>query len=62
MTSTDAILHMEFIDGTTQSIHLTPTKHSYQIPAEPSSLHIISTYTWLISVSLFTPTQELIEQ
>lgn len=46
-TNTDVLLRMEFIDGTSQSVHLTPAKHSYQIPAEASSLQIIGTYTWL---------------
>ena len=46
-TSTDVLLRMEFIDGTSQSIHLTPTNHSILVPAKPSSFQIIATYTWL---------------
>lgn len=44
-TSTDVILHLEFINGVSQSAQLTPTKSSYTIPAEASALQIISTYT-----------------
>lgn len=44
-TSTDVILHLEFINGVSQSAQFTPTKNSYTIPTEASSLQIISTYT-----------------
>lgn len=44
-TSTDVILQLDFINGTSQSAQLTPTKNSYTIPAEASSLQIVSTYT-----------------
>ncbi len=44
-TSTDVILHLEFINGVSQSAQLTPTKNSYTIPTEASSLQIINTYT-----------------
>jgi len=45
LTSTDVILHLEFINGVSQSAQLTPTKNSYTIPTEASSLQIINTYT-----------------
>ena len=44
-TNTDVILHLEFINGASQSEQLTPTKNTYTIPAEASSLQIVSTYT-----------------
>jgi hydrogenase/urease accessory protein HupE len=44
-TSTDVILQLEFISGVSQSTQLTPTKNSYTVPAEASSLQIVSTYT-----------------
>lgn len=47
MTNTDVLLHMEFSDGRSESAHLTPTRHSYRIPASSSSLQIAMTYTWL---------------
>ena len=46
-TNTDVLLRLEFIDGTSQSVLLTPSKRSFQVPAEASSLQIIGTYTWL---------------
>ena len=46
-TNTDVLLRLEFIDGASQSVLLTPAKHSYQISAEASSLQIMGTYTWL---------------
>jgi len=46
-TNTDVLLRIEFVSGTSLSAHLTPTKRSYQIPAEVSSLQIMATYTWL---------------
>ncbi len=46
-TNTDVLLHLEFINGTSQSVQLTPTRRFYQIPVEASSLQIVSTYTWL---------------
>lgn len=46
-TSTDLLLRLELLNGTSQSILLTPTKTSYQIPQEASSLQIVKTYTWL---------------
>ena len=46
-TNTDVLLRLEFIDGSSQSVLLTPTKESFRIPATASSLQIISTYTWL---------------
>jgi hypothetical protein len=46
-TNTDVLLRLEFIDGRSQSILLTPRQESFKIPANASSLQIISTYTWL---------------
>jgi len=46
-TSTDVLLRLEFIDGTSQSVLLTPTKETFRIPARPGSLQIVITYTWL---------------
>jgi len=46
-TSTDVLLRLEFINGTSQSVQLTPANRSYQVPAEASSLQIANTYTWL---------------
>jgi len=43
--NTDVLLRLEFINGTSQSVQLTPTKTSYQIPAVASSLQIVNTYT-----------------
>ena len=45
-TSTDVLLHLEFINGTSQSLQLTPANHSYRVPAEASSFQVASTYTW----------------
>jgi hydrogenase/urease accessory protein HupE len=46
-TNTDVLLRLEFIDGTSQSVLLTPTKETFNIPASATSLQIIGTYTWL---------------
>jgi hydrogenase/urease accessory protein HupE len=46
-TNTDVLLRLEFFDGASQSVLLTPTKESFKIPAAASSLQIITTYTWL---------------
>lgn len=46
-TNTDVLLRMEFNNGNSQSIALTPTKNSYQVPAVASPLQIVGTYTWL---------------
>ena len=46
-TNTDVLLRLEFSEGASLSAHLTPTKRSYQISAEASSIQIIATYTWL---------------
>ncbi len=45
LTSTDVLLHLEFISGTSQSAQLTPAKRAYKIPAVASSLQIARTYT-----------------
>ena len=47
LTRTDVLLRLELMDGTSQSVQLTPTSNSYQIQAEASSLQIVGTYTWL---------------
>jgi hydrogenase/urease accessory protein HupE len=47
LTNTDVLLRLEFMDGTSQSVRLTPSERSFHIPAEASSLQIIRTYTWL---------------
>jgi len=44
-TNTEVILHLEFIDGNSQSAQFTPTKNSYTILAEASSLQVVTTYT-----------------
>jgi len=46
-TNTDVLLRLEFLDGSSQSVLLTPTSESFKIPEQPDSLQIISTYTWL---------------
>ena len=46
-TNTDLLLRLEFLNGTSQSSLLTPTKTSYTIPQEASSFQIVKTYTWL---------------
>jgi len=46
-TSTDVLLRLEFINGTSQSVLLTPAKNTFDIPAEATNLQIIGTYTWL---------------
>lgn len=45
--STDVLLRLEFINGGSQSVQLTPVNHSYQVQAEASSMQIVNTYTWL---------------
>ena len=46
-TNTDLLLRLEFINGTSQSVLLTPAKTSYEIPKEASNLQVVTTYTWL---------------
>jgi hydrogenase/urease accessory protein HupE len=46
-TQTNVLLHLEFMNNTSQSIQLTPTNTSYQIPAVASSLQVAATYTLL---------------
>ena len=46
-TNTDVLLRMEFMEGASQSVRLTPAQPSFQIPEEASSLQIIRTYTGL---------------
>ena len=46
-TNTDVLLRLEFLDGTSRSVLLTPSKESFTIPSAASSSQIITTYTWL---------------
>ncbi len=46
-TNTDVLLRIEFANGSSQSILLTPARNSFQIPVEASNRQIIGTYTWL---------------
>ncbi|HED16049.1 MAG TPA: HupE/UreJ family protein, partial [Gammaproteobacteria bacterium] len=47
MTNTDVLVRLEFINGTSQSVLLTPSNSTFQVPAEASSQQIMATYTWL---------------
>lgn len=47
LTSTDVLLHLEFNNGASQSVQLTPANHSYHVQADVSSMQIVNTYTWL---------------
>ncbi len=46
-TNTDLLLRLEFLNGTSQSVLLSPTNNSYNVPKAASSLQVIETYTWL---------------
>jgi hydrogenase/urease accessory protein HupE len=46
-TNTDVLLRLEFINGVSQTVLLTPDKTAYTIPTIASKLQIITTYTWL---------------
>ena len=46
-TNTDLLLRLEFLNGTSQSVLLSPTNNSYKVPKVASSLQVIETYTWL---------------
>jgi len=46
-TSTDVLLRVEFINGSSQSVLLTPSNNTFNIPAHASNLQIAGTYTWL---------------
>jgi len=59
-TSTDVLLRLEFIDGTSQSVLLTPTKESFDIPARQGSLEIAATYTWLGITHILTGMDHLL--
>jgi len=59
-TNTDVLLRLEFIDGTSQSVLLTPTKESFTIPAKPGSWQIIATYTWLGITHILTGVDHLL--
>lgn len=44
---TNVLLHLSFINNSSQTVQLTPTQTAYQVPAIASSLQIVSTYTAL---------------
>jgi hydrogenase/urease accessory protein HupE len=46
-SNTDALVHLEFLDNTSQSVQLTPVNNSYTVNATASSWQIVRTYTWL---------------
>ena len=46
-TRTDLLLRLEFLDKSSQSIILTPTKRSYKVLKSASSFQVAKTYTWL---------------
>lgn len=46
-SNTDVLLRLEFVNGVSQSVLLTPTSYTFQIPAEASSSQVIGTYTVL---------------
>lgn len=46
-TSTDLLLRLEFINGTSQSELLSPIKTCYVVPKAVSSSQVIRTYTWM---------------
>jgi hydrogenase/urease accessory protein HupE len=46
-TNTDVLLRIEFINGTSRSVLLTPSDNTFNVPAHASSLQIAETYTWL---------------
>jgi hydrogenase/urease accessory protein HupE len=46
-SNTDVLVHLEFLDNTSQSVQLTPVNNSYTVNATASSWQIVRTYTWL---------------
>lgn len=46
-TNTDVLLRVEFINGTSRSVLLTPTDNTFNVPAHASDLQVAVTYTWL---------------
>lgn len=46
-TNTDVLLRLEFNNGISQSVLLTPSNPSFRVPAEASAGQVIGTYTWL---------------
>jgi hydrogenase/urease accessory protein HupE len=46
LTSTDVLLRLEFLNGNSQSVQLTPAKRTYRVQAETSSMQVVNTYTW----------------
>ncbi len=46
-TNTDVLVRLEFANGVSQSVLLTPADSSFRIPAQASSSQVISTYTML---------------
>jgi len=47
LTQTDVLLRVDYLDGSASNQRLTPTEPSVVIPARPSSLEVIRTYTVL---------------
>lgn len=52
-TNTDVLIRLEFLNNTSQSVLLTPSKTSYTIEKEASSYQIVKTYTWLGITHIF---------
>ena len=46
-SNTDVLVHLEFLDNTSQSVQLTPVNNSYTVSTTASPWQIIHTYTWL---------------
>lgn len=46
-TNTDVLLHLEFLDKTSQTVQLTPVNNSYTVTASASTWQIVRTYTGL---------------
>ena len=47
VTSTEVLLRLEFSNGISHSVQLTPANRTYKIPAEASPWQVVSTYTLL---------------
>lgn len=46
-TNTDVLLRLEFNNGISQSVLLTPSNYTFHVPAEATSMQVIGTYTLL---------------
>ena len=46
-TNTDVLVRIEFNNGASQSVLLTPSNNTFNIPAHASRLQIAETYSWL---------------